>query len=62
VFYPHRRDLGVKEPIDGLPPSRRFRQTLGAGGAARKFERLLREHAFAPLNVGKRVIVHEHAL
>lgn len=51
VFYLHPWDLDPGQPVDRLPASQRFRQTVGAGRAAGKLGRLLREFAFAPLGV-----------
>jgi len=51
VFYLHPWDLDSGQPVDRLSPVQRFRQTVGAGGAVRKFGRLLKEFAFAPVGV-----------
>jgi len=51
VFYLHPWDLDPGQPIDRLPASQRFRQTVGAGRAAGKLSRLLKEFAFAPLSI-----------
>lgn len=49
IFYLHPWDLDSDQPLAGVSPLQRWRQTVGSARAPRKLERFLREFRFAPV-------------